>query len=254
MIHYHGLPITGKDQPILAMQGKHCMVSFANKGQMAEAAELCQSFCLDNGAFSAWKSKVPFDVEGYAEWASVWALHPSCDFYCLPDAIDGGAEENSALRAVFWNLVDSRVWDKGVPIWHMHEPLDVLQSFLSWTNPTIAIGSSGEYASVGTQRWWGRMAEAMEVVCDSEGRPKKRIHGLRMLDPTVFSHLPLSSADSTNVARNVGLDCNWERNAYAPKSKRMRAMVMMDRIENHASASRWNFDTVGIQKNLELFG
>lgn len=254
MIHYHGLPITGSDQPILSMVGKHCMVSFANKGQMDMAAEVCQSFTIDNGAFSFWKGGKPLDVGAFAEWVSLWSLHPGCDWYCLPDVIDGGPDENAAIRAKFFNRVDSQVWRRGVPIWHMDEPLDVLACFLNWPNSTIAIGSSGQYASVGTQKWWGRMAEAMEVVCDEEGRPRKKLHGLRMLDPTIFSHIPLSSADSTNVARNVGLDVNWDKNAYSPKSKKMRALVMMDRIEGHASASRWNFNSVGIQKNMELFG
>jgi len=42
----------------------------------------------------------------------------------------------------------------------------------------------------------------MEVCCDADGMPKTKLHGLRMLDPVIFSHMPLSSADSCNVARN----------------------------------------------------
>ena len=252
MIHYHGLPITGVDQPIFAMQGKHCMVSYANHAQVEMAAELCQSFTLDNGAFTAWKSGKEFDLEGLAEWVSKWCLHPSCDWYCLPDVIGGDEHDNAAIRARWFNLVSHTVWSSGAPIWHMHEPLEVLQGFLGWGAPCIAIGSSGEFSSVGAPRWWGRIAEAMEILCNSDGVPKAKLHGLRQLDPTVFSHIPYSSADSTNVARNVGLDVHW--NSYAPKSRRLRAQIMCERIESHASASRWNFVSVGVQKNMELFG
>ncbi len=100
------------------------------------------------------------------------------------------------------------------------------------------------------------MSQAMEVVCDSQGRPMARLHGLRMLDPTIFSHLPLASADSTNIARNVGLDerakVRWGDDPFPPLTKDQRAISMRNNIEFHASAARW----IGreIQKNFELVG
>ena len=252
MIHYHGLPMTGFDSPIFSMQGKHCMISFAHPDQVAIAAEICQSFTLDNGAFSAWKAGKKFDIEKLAEWVSAWCMHPGCDWYCLPDVIGGDENDNAKIRAEWFNLVDTSVWNRGVPIWHMHEDIGVLFDFISWNAPCIAVGSSGEYATIGNTKWWGRIAEAMEILCDEHGVPKTKLHGLRQLDPTIFSHIPYSSADSTNVARNIGLDVRW--NNYAPKSRRIRAQIMAERIESHASASRWNFESVGVQKNMELFG
>lgn len=62
------------------------------------------------------------------------------------------------------------------------------------------------------------MAEIMEVACDSEGYPRSKLHGLRMLDTVLFAHIPLSSADSCNVARNIGIDQAW-KGSYTPKSK-----------------------------------
>ena len=54
------------------------------------------------------------------------------------------------------------------------------------------------------------MAEALEAVCfengGGDGMPMTKLHGLRMLDPSIFSHIP--------------------------------ALVMADRIEAHASAHR----------------
>jgi hypothetical protein len=237
----------------MAMAGKHCMVSFAHPSQAAMAAELCQSFTLDNGAFSAWKTKRQLDVGKLADWVSQWLRHPSCDWYCIPDTIGGDEHENAAMRAKWFNQVSGEVWRKGVPIWHLHEPLEVLRNFLTWPSPAIALGSSGEFATIGTRRWWSRMAEAMETVCDEDGYPKKKIHGLRMLDPTIFSHFPFSSADSTNVARNVGIDKKWA-GPYAPASRKTRALILMERIENHAAASRWAGSGGGAMPNQELFG
>ena len=95
------------------------------------------------------------------------------------------------------------------------------------------------------------MSEAMEVICDAEGRPKCKLHGLRMLDGKITSRLPLSSADSTNVGRNIGIDKAWS-GTYSPASKQTRAIVMMERIEQQSSATIWT--DVGYDKqNLELF-
>lgn len=141
---------------------------------------------------------------------------------------------------------------KGVPVWHMHESIEELQ-FLALAYPRIALGSSGDFATVGTESWWNRMSDALDAICDDDGRPKCMLHGMRMLDPTIFSHLPLSSADSTNVARNIGIDSAWS-GTYVPKSREARAMVMMERIEAHCSATRWCRQSAGVQQNLSLFG
>ena len=252
MIHYHGTPITGRSDPYMSMQGKHVMVSYANPEQLGLFGEICQSFAVDNGAFSVWKSGAEFDLEGYADFVGKWHLHPGFDFYLMPDVIEGDEAENVKIRAGWSYLCAGRMWSLGVPVWHLHESLESLAQMVK-TFPRVAFGSSGQYAVVGSRDWWHRMAEAMEVACDDDGYPKTKLHGLRMLNPTVFSHLPLSSADSTNVARNIGIDSAW-RGTYVPHSKRMRALVLAERIESHASASRWAGEVFGVQQNLELFG
>ena len=65
------------------------------------------------------------------------------------------------------------------------------------------------------------MAETMNAIC-TDGLPACKLHGLRMLDPEVFTRLPLASADSTNIARNIGIDSAWT-GAYMPPSKESRA-------------------------------
>ncbi|EAX4635513.1 hypothetical protein A7K80_19270, partial [Salmonella enterica] len=57
----------------------------------------------------------------------------------------------------------------------------------------------------------------------------------------VFTHIPLSSADSTNVARNISIDKAW-KGAYSPASKETRAFTLVERIESHNSASSLNYD------------
>jgi hypothetical protein len=236
MIHYHGLPITPATVASCAVQAGHAFVSFAHADQVGTAIEVSQSFALDNGAFSAWKSGNPVkDWTEFYDWALNLKKVPSCDFACIPDVIDGTEADNDAL------LLDCPLpkWF-GAPVWHMHESLERLEQ-LGNTYVRVCIGSSGEYATVGTNAWWSRMGAAMRVICDDMGRPICKLHGLRMLDPEIFTKLPFSSTDSTNIGRNVGIDKNWKNGNYPPPTKEVRAQVMRSRIEAHNAPAVWNF-------------
>lgn len=246
MIHYHGTPMNPMQDFVKSFGGKHAMVSYEHPEQLEVAAEICQSVVLDNGAFSAWKQGKTYDFAGYADWAAKWVKHPAVDWCVIPDVIDGSEADNDELLSA-WTLPPA----VSVPVWHLHESLDRLERLLAY--PRLALGSSGQYASIGNDRWWKRMAEAMRVICDDDGLPRTKLHGLRMLDPGVFSKLPFASADSCNVARNVGIDQKW-KGPYTPPSRYSRAVVLMERIERHASAAYWSEDAVNVYQNLELFG
>ncbi len=247
MIHYHGTPLTPTADMVKSFVAKHAMVSFEHPTQMEIAAEICQSIVLDNGAFSAWKQQRPHDFNGYLAWATKWLRHPCVDWCVIPDKIDGTEKENDELLAN-WPLPSP----VSVPVWHLHESLERLERLIIGY-PRVALGSSGSFSDPGSNLWWLRMTEAMSVICDAEGYPKVKLHGLRMLDPGIFSKLPLASADSCNVARNVGIDQAW-KGSYAPHSRSMRALILMERIERHASSAYWDAAVIGAYQNMELFG
>lgn len=245
MIHYHGLPITPDTAATEAVKQGHAFVSFAHKQQLGVAIDICQSFAVDNGAFSAWKSGNPIkDWSAYYQFATDCLRYPHCDWIVIPDVIDGSESDNDAL------LAECPIKKEfSVPVYHMHESLDRLEKLAS-DYPRIALGSSGAYATVGTQQWWERINHIMDVVCDQQGYPLVKMHGLRMLNPNIFSKLPLQSADSTNIARNIGIDSAW-KGTYTPPSKGVRAAVMRSRIESQNSA---NFYTQQpISKQLSIF-
>jgi hypothetical protein len=235
LIHYHGTPITPDTAAATILKGRHAMVSFANPEQLALVSDICQSFALDNGAFTAWKRGGAVDWSDYVAWIVDWHRHPGFDWYLIPDVIDGDEESNDDLLS--WCL-DKCPISGGIPVWHLHEGISRLLR-LAGAFPRIAFGSSGEFAEVGAPAWWNRMAVAMRAVCDPGGRPKTKLHGLRMLDPKVFSRFPFSSADSTNVARNIGLDGRWP-GTYRPPSKAARGIVLAERIEAFQSAPVWD--------------
>ncbi len=185
MIHYHGLPITPATVANYAVQAGHAFVSFAHSDQVGTAIEVCQSFALDNGAFSAWKQGKPIkDWTEFYDWALNLKKVPSCDFAVIPDVIDGTQADNDAL------LKDCPLpyWF-GTPVWHMHESLERLEQ-LANTYVRVCLGSSGEYATVGTNAWWSRMGAAMRVICDAKGTvavlADDDLHQIRCLVPVVF--------------------------------------------------------------------
>lgn len=242
MIHYHGTP-TGATRIDTErfLRGRHALIPFPRPDDLASAMDVCQSFVVDNGAFTVWKQGGKLDVEGYVAWVRKIARHPAFVWALIPDVIDGSERENNAL-------VDA--WPRtelpGVPVWHYHESLDRLRDLVAYW-PTVALGSSGLWPTPGTESWWARTTEIMEAVTDEHGRPYCRLHGLRMLSPDIFRHLPLASADSTNAVRNANLTQRF--GMYAPPTPAQRMDVIASRIESEQSAACW----IGVPREADLF-
>lgn len=237
MIHYHGTPCGSTREDVARfLAGRHALIPWVRPEDIGTAGEVCQSFCLDNGAFTAWKSGEPIsDWGGYYEWVETWRRHPAFDFAIIPDVIDGTSADNDRL------LIE---WDKafrdnpacGVPVWHLHESRARLATLCrEW--PRVALGSSGKWPTPGTEFWWVRMAEVMDTACDSQGRPRCKLHGLRMLSPEVFCSLPLASADSTNAVRNSSSYSRFGQ--YVPPNASTRMSIIAERIEKHQSPALW---------------
>lgn len=230
MIHYHGGPITPDTCAIKVWTSRHAFVSFAATQQMNLAAAITQSFALDNGAFTFWKQGHGVRWADYYDWVNMWRTHPGFDFAVVPDVIEGTEDENDQL-ADEWPFPKHQA----AVVWHINESLERFYKLATeW--PRVCIGSSGEYDVSRPKKFLERAAEAVGAICDYTGRPICKLHGLRMLNPVIFSKLPLSSADSTNVARNIGIDSAW-KGTYQPKSKETRAAILTERIESYNSSA-----------------
>jgi hypothetical protein len=228
MIHYHGTPCGGpRVDAARFLTGRHALVPFSYPDDVAIVADVCQSFVFDNGAFTVWKQGGRLDVDGYLKWVDEWHRHPGFDWALIPDVIDGDESENDKLL---------EQWPKhlaGVPVWHLHESTERLVRLATdW--PRVALGSSGQFKSPGTEMWWQRINETMPAICQ-DGKPICKLHGLRMLDPAIFTKLPLASADSTNAAVNGGSISRF--GSYPPPTKAQRSEVIAERIESFNSAA-----------------
>lgn len=226
MIHYHGGPITPETCAYKAWQGRHAFVSWAHSYQIPLAAGICQSFALDNGAFSMWKVGKAVDWNAYYDWTDHWLRHPACDWAVIPDVIGGTEAENDALIEEWPHGI------RGVPVWHLNESIDRLARIAAQGWPRIALGSAAEYDVRTPSKCVARLADALPAISDDEGRPLVKLHGLRMLSPYIIKRVPLASGDSTNVAQNIGIDKRWN-GGYAPATKELRAEILAQRIEQH---------------------
>lgn len=193
---------------------------------MEIVAEVSHSFCLDNGAFTIWNKGGKLDVDAYIKWVSIWHRHPGYDFAIIPDVIEGTQEENEYMLKQWPEYI------YGAPVWHMHEDISWLQ-YLAKNYRIVCLGSSAQYKTPRTEAWWKRIKEAIGSICDEHKRPICKLHGLRMLDPRIFTKLPLSSADSTNCSMNSGAKDRF--GIYVAPSRAIRAEVIASRIEIHNS-------------------
>lgn len=243
VIHYHGGPITPETCAYRVWRRGHAFVSWAEPRQLELAASVCQSFALDNGAFSLWRSGKAVDWPAYYEWCERWLRHPACDWAVIPDVIDGGEADNDELLAEWPHGL------RGVPVWHLNESIDRLARLAAdW--PRIALGSTAEFDVSSPRRCLARLADALPAISD-DGVLRVKLHGLRMLNPAIVTRVPLASADSTNVARNIGIDVAWN-GSYAPATKETRADVLTERIEQHQAPAVMS--TVAVVENrLGLF-
>jgi hypothetical protein len=218
------------------IDGRHIFFSFATfiESQLEFASEYASSFAIDNGAFTTWRQGKKYDPVKFYCFVEKWIRKPAFDWALIPDVIDGSAKDNDDLLKE-WPFSKT----DGVPVWHIHESLSRLERLArEW--PRIAIGSSGEYSVIGTDRWWHRMSDAFGKICVG-GEPITRVHGLRMLNPKIFTKFPFESCDSCNVALH---HCDSTR-IYKPEDHKMNGLVMLHNIEKHQSASRFEMAQQG---------
>lgn len=237
MKHYHGTPIGGKrHQADEFAEHRLLLIPWKRPEDLPRALNLSRGFMLDNSAFSFWTTGEKPNWMAYVAWCRTLARNPRFDFAIVPDVIDGTEQDNNDLL---------RIWDKhawhpikitGCPVWHLHESLDRLAMLVRrWER--VAIGSSGEWATPGFGSWWDRMDEAFTVICDEDGVPKSKIHGLRMLRRDIVERYPFASCDSTNAVQNGaaygkrhGFNDHWGRMTIARKIESAQSPSRFEKV------------------------
>lgn len=186
---------------------------------------------LDNGAFSAWKRGYEPDWAAFYSWCDKWLSFPTT-WAVIPDVVDGGSQLQDALV---------KQWpfgDRGAPVWHMDEPLDRLLRLVGeW--PKTCIGSTAEYAVVGSERWHIRMTEIFNAI-EQRNAKTPWLHMLRGMQMS-GSIYPFASVDSTDIAQNHNRPQNT-------------ALDMADRWDAAQCPGEWKRRKAAMQSTLQLVG
>lgn len=197
-IKYHGTPISGtRVDTAMFFRGRnrHALIPFFRQDDLNVALMYCTTVVFDTSAYSLFKSgNGDYDqyYSAYVEWVRQYYRHPRFAWCIIPDVIGGSEAENEAYL-VRWPEDLKHV---GVPVWHMNESLTRLLR-LCQNYPRVALAQGSHKGSV-----TARLDEAMEHICDANGQPICKLHGLKMQDPKLFSKYPFASTDSTNAAQN----------------------------------------------------
>lgn len=191
-IHYHGTPISPR-AVLDTLAGRHFCVSFAKSQDIEICHRIGRGVMIDNGAFSVWRRGIAVDWSSYYRWLERWLVYPTT-WAVIPDVIDGDESQNDALIEAWPHGT------RGAPVWHMHESIGrLLRLAEEW--PLVCIGSSGDYRTLGTARWHGRMTTAMNALCEDGCAPPAELHMMRGM-AMAGSHYPFARVDSTDVGRN----------------------------------------------------
>jgi hypothetical protein len=241
MIHYHVTPIGGTTVAFSRiMHSKFALVSFARPDQLNLVLEYCSGFILDNGAFSAWKRGEQIDWNDYARWVKELSSHPGYQFSILPDVINGTEEEND-------ELLQQYKLPCGVPVFHQGESLARLNR-LAQSYSTVAISSvEKSIPSISFNSWINGVFQSLT---DELGVPRVKVHGLRMLNPEIFTRFPFASADSSYLGQTCADEGKFT-GSLRPISTEVRGAVLLDRVESYQSPGRY---IPPKEEQLDLFG
>ena len=189
---------------------------------------------VDNSAFSFWTNGEQPNWNDYIKWCAGFARHPRFEWALIPDVIDGSEKDNADLISLWDKKAYHPIRIEGCPVWHLHESFARLEMYRD-RYPRVAIGSSGQWPTPGVGDWWNRMNDVFDVLCDEDGFPRTKVHGLRMLNSKIVTTYPFASCDSTNAAQNgprtadqINTDDLWGK------------MVNCERIEMFQSPAKWN--------------
>jgi hypothetical protein len=201
-----GTPITPK-RHLNQVAGASFCVSFFNRSkvdvlQLIELTGADQMLLLDNGAYSFYrKNGIAATTEYwdmYIQWvAKILSICPQA-VAIAPDVIDGDHSENRALAEAFFLTFPS----SSMPVYHLNEPLEMIEDYIEMGCQYLAIGSTSEYADSVAMHM--RLREVFAVIdqttAPGSGYARPWVHMLRFQS---IAHLyDFQSSDSTNIAVN----------------------------------------------------
>ena len=199
---YHGTPIT-PNRVLQHLGARDYCVSYYRPDQVEWVNANARSWFADNGIFSAWQKGVEFSDaywQAYYDFCRRWCLDGRCSWAVIPDPIGTGTQELD----YFIREWPSDLRDHGVPVYHLDEPIHRAVALLERFG-RLCVGATGEYRVILSPAFCKRMDELFNAIHAGFGfiPPIHFFRGLQLLKPEY--DWPITSADSTDVARNHNL-------------------------------------------------
>lgn len=199
---YHGTPIT-PNRVLQHLGARDYCVSYYRPDQVEWVNANARSWFADNGIFSAWQKGVEFNDaywQAYYDFCRRWCMDGRCSWAVIPDPIGTGTQELD----YFIREWPSDLRDHGVPVYHLDEPIHRAVALLERFG-RLCVGATGEYRVILSPAFCERMDELFNAIHAGFGfiPPIHFFRGLQLLKPEY--DWPITSADSTDVARNHNL-------------------------------------------------
>lgn len=171
------------------MEGRRVLYSFATCHGL-DVPQRAAGYCLDSGAFTAWKQGRRIDMDRLLTW---YERHDTADFKLALDVIGGSeAQQKENLRIM------ERNGQEVVPVFH-GPGLESWRWFdeLCERYPLVALGSViPNNGSPSATRW---LQQVFNRICDRKtGLPRVKVHGLRMC--IRMPEFPFASVDGATWA------------------------------------------------------
>lgn len=199
------------------MDGKRALFSFV-KCRSTEIPSTLAGYCLDSGAFTAWKQGHRIDIDRLLAW---YERHDTADFKFTLDVIGGTEAQQKENLQIF-----DRAGQDVVPVFH-GPGLESWRFFdeLCERYPLVGIGSVvASNTSPLVTHWLNQIFN--RVVDKETGRPRVRLHGLRMCCRML--EYPFDSVDGSawaTAAKNGRMPVNYgTRQTYAPPHRTRREL------------------------------
>lgn len=157
-------------------------------------------FMLDSGAYSAWNSGVPIDIDQYIAYIRENIQHIDC--YVALDVIPGSfgvvptaAEVEASAEKSWENLLYMEEHGlEPIPVFHMGEQFKWLRKMVDHGCSYIGISPANDRTTQAKQLWLDRV---FNEITDADGHPVVKTHAFGVTSVPLMLRYPWESVDST---------------------------------------------------------